>query len=126
MLDLKIIPLSIKVIDEDIFTNGRWAKRNKNSTLQEYESEVAAGRFTVEEMKITHIITLSCYDYFKFGHYLLADFLWLSGLGGHDLAGVRLGVIVQSRIERRILVDPQGHGYARYVGLPTGPTYTKK
>lgn len=123
----------------------RWAKLNKNDTLDQYKQECARGDYVEVPVEITHRADLTHEQFRAFGGHLLSDFPWLDGLGGTDsdypfegsdvewrklpkeqqdawrAKSYRLGVLVTRPDGYAIVVDPQGYKYARYVGLLTTP-----
>ena len=120
---------------------------NKNQKLETYIEEVKAGEFSLENVKITREIHLDnkAYDYFI--NHLLTDFDFIKGTGGSYTDDNRinsmldydnmtpeerktvkfnlLGLAVYVENELKIVIDAQGFGYARYVGLVKNPTITK-
>lgn len=118
----------------------KWAHLNKNGTLNEYIEEVKKGDFYYKDGKITHEWTFKDFhalDFLK--NHLLSDYNQVKGLGGSDSDDPRLAeykdvfkiprelmqsvkwynlvvaVIYDGKIQ--FVIDPQGYGYARYVGL---------
>lgn len=143
----EIDPLVIrKVPMEKLWrVNGKWTRTDKYDTLDGYWQEIDAGQYHNGTMAVTHIITLEDKDFAHFCNHLLDDQKWLFGLGGSDSdfdpgrevefwdmtpqeieqwrkQSYRLGVIVQKYNALSnggcILVNPEGHNYARCVGIP--------
>jgi len=131
-------------VTEDIFINANFAKLNKNCTLAEYHREVDAGKFNVEKCKITHRVRLTAEQWDVFTVTLLDGYSFIAGKGGcsssAELREVEwffeyteeeqeifrsqsyiLAVEVSAEGRETIYVNPEGHEYARYVGLGAEP-----
>lgn len=118
----------------------KWANLNKNSNLKTYIDEVKKGEFYNRDGKITHEWTFTDFQALQsLKSNLLTDFKQISGLGGSDSDDPRLAqytdvfkiprdlmesvkwynlvvaVIYENKI--KFVIDPQGCGYARYVGI---------
>ena len=74
--------------------------------------QTAAGVRVVEDKK------LSSSDYDKFTADFFASQPWLDGKGGIDEDGTRHVIQVTAQDRQTLHIDPQGHDYARYVGIP--------
>jgi len=61
---------------------------------------------------------LSQSDYDKFTADFFASQPWLDGKGGIDEDGTRHVIQVTAQARQTLHIDPQGHDYARYVGIP--------
>jgi hypothetical protein len=61
---------------------------------------------------------LSQSDYDKFTADFFASQPWLAGKGGIDEDGTRHVIQVTAQDRQTLHIDPQGHDYARYVGIP--------
>ncbi|MHB1668931.1 hypothetical protein [Thiomonas sp.] len=61
---------------------------------------------------------LSSSDYDKFTADFFASQPWLDGKGGIDEDGTRHVIQVTAQDRQTLHIDPQGHDYARYVGIP--------
>lgn len=126
--------------DNEYFLAANWIINNKNKTVEEYKREVWRGGYREEEVLIHREVDFkSQEDFNTFSENLLTDFSFLEGSGGietdselvedvEDLleltaeqrAGVkfhRIGIVIQLNGVRKLVVDTQGYGYARYVGL---------
>lgn len=133
--------------DQYFVIGSQFAHLNKNNRLETYIEEVKNGEFSLENVKITREIHLDnkAYEYFK--NHLLTDFDFIKGTGGSYTDDNRinsmldydnmtpeerktvkfnlLGLAVYVENELKIVIDTQGFGYARYVGLVKNPTITK-
>lgn len=134
--------VEVKEIEENnqyFVIGSQFAHLNKNQRLETYIKEVDAGEFSLENVKITREIHLDekAYEYFK--NHLLTDFDFIKGTGGSYTDDKRvqtmtdynnmtaeerktvefglLGLAVYVDNELKIVVDTQGFGYSRYVGL---------
>lgn len=121
----------------------RFARLNKNDTLARYEEEVASGDYDTEDVKVEEEITMFPAEYNHFANNLLEDRWFLAGKGGTDstadvkidsredflalskeqveewrAGAYRLVIAIKCEGRKTLYVDPQGHDYARYVGLP--------
>jgi len=113
---------------------------NKNDTLWSNDKEIERGK-TVETVELTHVVMLNREDWDRFTECLLEDHDWLDGEGGtssdYDNEGRSFGEMYKSGeiekwraqaytyamlvacsdgLDKPILVNPEGHSYARYVG----------
>ena len=129
----------------DYFMVADFATINKNDSLWDYATQVEDGKFKVEKVKIVRQVTLSGDDWNLWTESLLSDQPWLKGMGGNGstyqippnsfhevsiadqirwIAGQyrKDCVLVKcSEHEATVVVDPQGSGYARYVGINVRP-----
>jgi hypothetical protein len=117
----------------------RWANCNKNATIEEYREQCDGGEFYRRQAKITHLLMVSTFEAWEaLTHNLLTDFAMFAGLGGSDTDDERakeytdafqmprdlmrsckwynLGILAFFN-DRAIVIDPQGHQYARYTAL---------
>ena len=152
--EIEIINKSVKVIDleenKKYFVIGsQFAHLNKNNTLDQYKEEVEKGEYSLENVKITkevHFQSEEALEYFS--NLLLKDFTWLEGTGGSYTDDVRInsmtdyynmteeerktviwttvGVAIYFNNQLQYIVNPEGHSYARYVGLVDNVTTTKE
>lgn len=136
-----VVALEVAPADYPRLT-ARFAQLNKRGTLEEYHAECAKGDFWVGAVQVTHVVNLTNEQFLAFSENLLTGFPWLNGLGGNDsdyqtsaktdvqwcnlpedekdkwrAQSYTLGVLVTRPDGYEIVVDPQGHDYARYVGL---------
>jgi hypothetical protein len=75
--------MKITNIEEaDLFITAKFARLNKNDTIEEYRDQVAEKRFYLERCKVTHSVRMNAEEYAEFTHALLTDREWLAGLGG--------------------------------------------
>ena len=96
----------------------KFAKLNKNDSIQEYEDLVYKKEdYNIFNCKFTHLWIMETYEALKIlSTNLLTDFKQLKGLGGSDDNYTYVvGIVYNNKIV--YVVDPQGHSYARYVGL---------
>lgn len=128
------------ISDAGLFVNAKFAVVNKHDLIEHYRIELAEKRFRLNRCKVTEVVQMTCEEYDAFTHSLLTDRDWLSGKGGDcseaDLRevesfweytveeqeqwisqGYRLVLAVSAPRRATIYVDPQGHDYARYVGM---------
>lgn len=135
--------VTLAEVPGNVRLTARFAKLNKNNTLDEYKLECDKGEYYEEQVLLTHHADLTAEQFRAFCGHLLSDFPWLDGLGGTDsdypfrgsmtewckqsdaeknawrAQSYRLGVLVTRPDGYAIVVDPQGYRYARYVGLLT-------
>jgi len=122
-------------------TTAKFAKLNKNCTLAEYEREVRAGEYYHETVEVREFVTMTPEQYNEFANNLLDNREWLAGKGGHGTdwdmphevkhwwqlnteqkeayrrEAFAICVAVQCDGRRTLYVNPEGHGYARYLGI---------
>lgn len=100
----------------------RWANLNKNNTLKEYGEQVANGDYYTQAGRMVRRWKFENVEAFNwFAKSLMTDYEQIAGFGGtyktnndeyiNEVVGVYLFDSLQ------FVVDPQGYGYARYVGL---------
>jgi hypothetical protein len=118
-----IEPESITAV-EPFVVEGTFANINKNNTLEEYQIQILKGEFYTELCKVSEWIDLSTVNYDCFTNSLMADYPWVAGKGGCGRTTINgkevectISVVVSAPNRETILVDPQGHSYARYVAL---------
>lgn len=141
-MTVSIKPVSVTAISFPLFVEDvKFAKLNKQNSIEEYQEELESGKFNLERFRVSDVVVLSEADYEEFLHSFLRDYDFLSGKGGcestADLREVdsfyeyteeeqelyrdgsyRVGLIVSKQgSKEHVYVDPQGHDYARYVGL---------
>lgn len=139
--------MKIEKMEKEMFVNAKWAKLNKNNTIDQYYYEVYGEcEYDVEKMLVEEIVTLDYSEWYEFRNSLLEDKEWLAGKGGTGstfklseerakevneiwemtpeefnqwrACSYRVGLIVELEDSHmRVAVDPQGHDYARYVGI---------
>ena len=137
-----IQPVLTDISAANLFVTARFAKLNKNCSLAEYQYEVSKGEdsYDVERCKVTEIAALTDEGFDAFADSLLDPFEWLAGKGGSDAPGewpqvkswvflsdaqqklwqetcYNLVVAVTAPNRATIYVNPEGHEYARYVGI---------
>ena len=125
--------------DKQIFIDGLTGGIGKENTIDELIDSLSATRQT-QEAVITRIVSFtdqSAYD--NFCHLFLNDFEWLRGMGGTATEDVRMDnvewhklntaqreslkifmrdcIAVKYLDEIRLVINPEGHSYARYVYL---------
>ena len=113
-----------KITKVSFSVEGTFANINKNNTLEEYQVQVLKGESYTEQCKVTEWIELSTTNYDRFTNNLMTHYSWIAGKGGCDRVTINgkevectLCVAVSAPNRETILVDPQGHKYARYVAL---------
>jgi len=129
---------------EPYFVHAACARLNKNSHLAEYSKQVSNGDYQTQLYQVRwHVqLTSSQYKVLADGN-LLTDFDWLAGKGGSDSTtalrevddwfdyteaeqeqwrngAYDICLLVMSPIGRMV-IDPQGYTYARYVGIDITP-----
>lgn len=137
-----IQPVLTDISAANLFVTARFAKLNKNCSLAEYQHEVGKGKdsYRDERCKVTEIAALTDEGFDAFADSLLDPFEWLAGKGGSDAPGewpqvnswsdlsdaqqtlwrktcYNLVVAVTAPNRETIYVNPEGHSYARYVGI---------
>lgn len=138
-------PLEVEIEEmvRDCFINVRMPKLNKRCHVQEYLEQLDdPDDYRVERAKVTHLAGMTAKEYDALvGGNLMAGLPWLAGRGGcgstADLREVNdwmdfteeerelwkaesyvkvVEVVAPDR--PTVYLDPQGHGYARYVAFP--------
>ena len=122
----------------NFFVSSKFPSLNKNDWFEDYESQL--DETPVTKALVQELVILTNEDFNEFKYSLLNDQEWLAGKGGHDseyevsdelewfqlteeqqrnwrAKAYRLTVMVQNQEGESILVDPQGHNYARYCGI---------
>lgn len=135
-----IRPIAIATPKKDIFVSGvKFPKLNKQNTLAEYQEQLSSpDDYNTEKVKVVKIVQLSPEAWDTFSQNLLEGFDWLAGEGGsetyEDLPADpqrwtdaqwdiyrstchTLAVAVRADNRPVIYANPEGHEYARYVGL---------
>lgn len=136
-----IQPMLTDVAAANLYVTAKFARLNKNNTLAEYRREVAEGpdSYHVERCKVTEIAALTDDGFDAFGNCLLDNFAWIAGKGGSNANGdwpdvdfwkmteaqqaawiaasYRLVIAVTAPNRDTVYVNPEGHSYARYVGI---------
>ena len=132
------------------FVRAQWSLQHGSQTLTTYTAECDEGRYDIENALIVESVELKADEWDEFTNNLLAPREWLKGKGGTDSAtegpwregkpfhswsradiklfretSYRKVIEVIGPKDKFIYVDPQGHDYARYVGLPTEKKPTK-
>ncbi|MDE2466348.1 MAG: DUF1738 domain-containing protein, partial [Alphaproteobacteria bacterium] len=77
-----------------------------------------AGQQSAARVRVVEDKKLSPSDYDKFTADFFASQSWLDGKGGIDEDGTRHVIQVTAQDRQTLHIDPQGHDYARYVGIP--------
>ena len=77
-----------------------------------------AGLQPAAKVRVVEDKNLSQSDYDKFTADFFASQPWLDGKGGIDEDGTRHVIQVTAQDRQTLHIDPQGHDYARYVGIP--------
>ncbi|MDE2344619.1 MAG: hypothetical protein KGL63_14735, partial [Betaproteobacteria bacterium] len=77
-----------------------------------------AGQQPAARVRVVEDKKLSSSDYDKFTADFFASQPWLDGKGGIDEDGTRHVIQVTAQDRQTLHIDPQGHDYARYVGIP--------
>ncbi len=77
-----------------------------------------AGLQPAARVRVVEDKKLSSSDYDKFTADFFASQPWLDGKGGIDEDGTRHVIQVTAQDRQTLHIDPQGHDYARYVGIP--------
>lgn len=114
-----ILPHSVRDVSRlNLIVDAKFPRINKNNTLIANDYEILANGY-VTKAHITHIVVLRERDWDAFSKSLLTDQYWLAGKGGITKTQTQtiyrcLLVIAPDR--RPLLVDPEGHSYARIVG----------
>ena len=122
----------------NFFVGAKFPSLDKNDWFEDYESQL--DETPVTKALVQELVILTNEDFNEFKYSLLNDQEWLAGKGGHDseykvsddlewfqlteeqqrnwrAKAYRLTVMVQNQEGESILVDPQGHNYARYCGI---------
>ncbi|MBZ9693361.1 LPD29 domain-containing protein [Clostridium sp. M14] len=144
--------VEVKKISENnqYFVKGsEFANLNKNATLEQYKEEVKKGDYSLEDIKITREVYFQDVESLEyFSNLLLNDFDFINGTGGSNTDDLRInsmedydnmtdeeretvkwylkGVAVYFNDKLQFVIDAQGCGYARYVGLVDNATIEKK
>ena len=128
-------------LEEDVFVDGDWPAMNKQNTIDEYVEECTYGDVNRELTKINRIVFLVDPNYEDFTNSFMTnrDFLG-EGRGGsssffesdkenfwdlteeeraeyREYAYTNADLVVNIDTKERVLVNQEGHGYARYVGF---------
>lgn len=129
--------------------NAYFANLNKNNTLDRYKEEVTEGSYYLDTLKVTREIYFNDYKSLKnFSNMLLHDFDFIEGTGGSYTEDLRInsmtdysnmsseerktvewllhGIAVYYNNELQFVIDAEGYGYSRYVGLIGENTTTTK
>jgi hypothetical protein len=126
--------------DQYFVVDSKFANLNKNNTLAQYQEEVAKGDCYNQTVKVTreiHFNDAQSLEYFS--NLLLHDFDFIEGTGGSYTDDNRInsmsdydnmtqserntvqwnstGIAVYLNNKIQFVIDAQGFGYARYVGL---------
>jgi len=102
--------------------NVKFANINKNNHLGEYYYQVFGKQDYFESDVIyDEIIQLNDYEWSDFIYSLLEDKEYLKGKGGTTKINGEIktiGILIRNtETFEKIIVDPEGFSYARYVGL---------
>ena len=132
--------MTIKVTDEYIIKDVKFASLNKNNTLDEYYNEVKKGEFNVSNVRVKKELHFS--DSLAFYYYcnsLLRSYDFIAGEGGSVTDDERIktmddfynmtreqqntviwdvvGVAVYFAGKYQFIANPEGYSYTRYVGI---------
>lgn len=108
------------------FVTAKFANLNKNNSVQDYRDEVASGDYRTDTVIIQKVVRYSEEKYDEFVNNLLEDNSDIAGLGGtwyddevprEQREYLTIGTAIIAPNRETIIIDPQGYGYARYVGL---------
>jgi hypothetical protein len=109
--------------DQQVIIQTIWPSLNKNNTLREYTEQlkdITSNNYT--KARITRKWTFTNNEALKwFLNSLLTDYEQIAGLGGtwvtdeKEYITLAIGIYFENILV--CLVDPQGYGYARYVGF---------
>ena len=138
-IEAPIVPLRVYKIENEVYIQANFPSGNKRQWIDEYRSQPT----NVCQAKIVKVVHLTPEDYQRFIYSFLNDQEWLAGEGGSGSHYVsekygndwdklfsdeletekwrrecyELSVLVTDGKEY-VLANPEGHNYARYVGLP--------
>jgi hypothetical protein len=140
--------ISVKEIEAEqqyYIIGSQFAHLNKNCRLEQYKEEVTAGEFYLQDLKVTrevHFNNEQALQYFS--NMLLIDFDFIKGTGNSVTDDIRIqsmidydnmseeerktvdwyseGIAVYYNNTLQFVIDAQGFGYARYVGLVSNDT----
>lgn len=84
----------------------------KCENIEQVRNEISDGLGEYADFDITTVFELSHDDFIKFQNNLLADYTFIKGFETEVFIVVEKG----QKIKSGLVIDPQGFGYARYVG----------
>ena len=133
----EITPQSVKEVD--YFVQADFPNFNKENRISGYLEQTAPGEFTTDRVRISTEVMLSTSQWNLWIENLLSDQIWLSGKGAWDSdfkthaehfhlmtkkdqqkwreASYRTDCVLVKCGWVKVVVDPQGYNYARYVGI---------
>ena len=133
----EITPQSVKEVD--YFVKADFPKLNKQNNISGYLKQTAPDEFTTDRVRISTEVTLSTEQWNLWIENLLSDQPWLFGKGAWDShfkthakhfhlmteedqqkwreASYRTDCVLVKCGWVKVVVDPQGFKYARYVGI---------
>lgn len=132
----KVTPLSKENVERELIEIA-FPKLNKNNTIDLYNEQLETKNYKLIPTKITKVVILDQEGYDIFVNNLLSNYEWMNGEGGcsstfeksyenctneedvknyYDNA-FNLAIEVKAKNRMTLYVDPQGYGYARYVGF---------
>lgn len=139
-IEAPIIPLAVYKVESEVYIQANFPSGNKRHWTDEYQSQAT----NLCQAKIIKVVQLSQEDYQAFIYSFLNNQDWLAGEGGGGSHYVsekygndrdrlfsdeleakkwrhecyEISVLVTDGNIHYVLVNPEGHNYARYVGLP--------
>lgn len=139
-IEAPIIPVAIYQVENEVYIQANFPTENKRHWIDEYRSQAT----NVCQAKIVKVVQLTHEDYQAFIYSFLNNQEWLAGEGGSGSHYVsekygndwdklfsneletkkwrrecyEISVLVTDGNSHYVLANPEGHNYARYVGLP--------
>lgn len=114
-----ILPHSMHDVSRlNLIVDAKFPRIDKNNTLTSNDYEILANGRTAKA-QITHVVVLYERDWEAFSKNLLTNQYWLAGKGGIIKTQTQIiycCLLVIAPDRRPLLVDPEGHSYARIVG----------
>ncbi|EGT3606762.1 hypothetical protein ACSW9O_15245 (plasmid) [Clostridium perfringens] len=141
--------IEIEENNQYFIKSAKFAKLNKNNTIEEYQEEVLKGDYYYNDIRITRELHFNSIEELEsFNNSLLFDFDFIKGTGGSYTEDERIndikdywkmskeeketvkwylkGIAVYFNNELQYVIDAQGYSYARYVGLVGEHTKNEK
>lgn len=134
-----IVPIAIYQVENEVYIQANFPTGNKRDWIDEYRNQAT----NLCQAKIVKVVHLTSEDYQAFLYSLLNDQEWLAGEGGgnshyvSEKYGNDYDKLFSDELETKkwrrecyeisllvtdgsqyVLVNPEGHNYAQYVGLP--------